>query len=327
MKLRAAVLALCCAVLAAGVLAQDTIAVPKKPAKYVTDRPNVIGPKTQAALEEKLKKFGDETGNQVVVWVGSTLPADVTIEEYANASFNLWGIGQKGKNNGVLLMLFVKSRKMRIETGDGVRDRLTDAKAAQILAAMKPALRTNEYNKAFTEATDSIVAALTPPPPLPDPKKAEIAAELEALKNPPPPKADTSFTDVLSVAPACLIMLSVIGGGVVIFVLIVKAIFKFLGAVAGSIGSGGGGGYSGGGGSSNNVTVTHNHYRRGWGWGSGGWGWGSRRNNTVVNNVIHRDSGGSSSSAKDDDSGSSRGGGGGFSGGGSSSGGGASDSW
>lgn len=312
MKSRAAIVALFCALFAAALFGQsDSIAVPRKPAKYVTDRPNVIGPKTQAALEETLKKFGDETGNQVVVWVGSTLPADVTIEEYANASFNLWGIGQKEKNNGVLLMLFVKSRKMRIETGDGIRDRLTDARAAEILDAMKPALRANEYNRAFKEATDSIIAALTPPPP---PAKPDISAELAALKN-PPPRQEPSKVDAM----ACSIVAVVVLGGLALLVGLFKALMSYGG------GGGGGGTYysTGGGGSSNHVRVDHHHYRRGWGWGRG-----RDRETTIVNHVVHHDSGGSSSSSSSDDSGSSsRGGGGGFSGGGSSSGGGASDSW
>lgn len=311
MNPRAAVVALFCALFAAALFAQsDTIAVPKKPATYVTDRPNVIGPKTQAALEEKLKKFGDETGNQVVVWVGNTLPADVTIEEYANASFNLWGIGQKEKNNGVLLMLFVKSRKMRIETGDGIRDRLTDARAAEILDAMKPALRANEYNRAFKEATDSIIAALTPPP---APAKPDISAELAALKNPPPRQEPAKVDGV-----TCGIVAAVVLGGLALVVALFKALMSF----------GGGSTYhpsSGGGGPSDHVRVDHHHYRSGWGWG---WGRGRDRNTTIINHVVHRDSGGSSSSSSSDDSGSSsRGGGGGFSGGGSSSGGGASDSW
>jgi uncharacterized protein len=316
MRSRAVVLALFCAVFAATLLAQDTIPVPKKPAKYVTDRPKVLQLETRKALEEKLKKFGDESGNQVVVWIGSRLPADVTIEEYANASFNLWGIGQKGKNYGVLLMLFVKSRQMRIETGDGVRDRLPDARAAEILAAMKPHLRANDYDTAIGNAADSIVAALTPPPPPPAPATPDISAELEALKNPPPPQPETSWWEV---APMCLAMVAGAGALLALAVLLLRAIIN-------GLAGGFSGGSGGGGGDSNHVTVTHNHYRRGWGWGGSGWGWGSRRNNTtVVNQIVHRESesGGSSSSS---DSGG-KGGGGGFSGGGSSSGGGASDSW
>ena len=313
MRSRAAALALCFAVLAAGVLAQDTIPIPKKPVKRVTDRPKVLKPQTRTDLEEKLKKFGDETGNQVVVWIGSTLPAGVTIDEYANASFNLWGIGQKEKNNGVLLMIFVKSRKMRIETGDGIRDRLPDARAAEILAAMKPDLRANDYDTAVRTATDSIVAALTPPPP-PAPQKIDIEAELAALKKPPPPPPrDTSF---LEVAPMCLAVAAL---GVLFLIVIFKVLKAIFSGLASGLSSGGGGG---GGGSSNHVTVTHNHYRRGWGWGRG------RDTTTVVNRIVHHDSGGSSSSSsKSDDGGSGGGSGGGFSGGGSSSGGGASDSW
>jgi uncharacterized membrane protein YgcG len=307
-----------CVGLAIGAMAQDSIAVPRKPVKYVTDRPNVIGPKTQAALETKLEAFGKETGNQVVVWIGSTLPAGVTIEEYANASFNLWGLGQKEKNNGVLLMLFVKSRKMRIETGDGVRDRLTDVRAAQILAAMREPLRANEYNRALTEATDAILLALKPPP-LPPP--TPMAQPVRAPAKQPRPLPELSGRDLIPLITSCALG-SLCVGAVLLFLF--KALRAMGSGLARGLASGGGGGTTY---ASNGVTVTHNHYRRGWGWGSR---WGSSPTRTittptVVHHVVDRDVRSSISSS--DDGGSSGSSTPSFSGGGSSSGGGASDSW
>jgi uncharacterized protein len=311
---RIVVVTLCSAMLAASAIAQETISVPRKPATYVTDRPNVIGPKTQPVLEAKLEKFGKETGNQVVVWIGNTLPAGVTIEEYANASFNLWALGQKGKNNGVLLMLFIKSRKMRIETGDGVRDRLTDARAAEIIAAMREPLRASEYNRAITEATDSIIAALAPPPaPAPQP--------LQSRAKPQAPQRPVSGVDLAVMIAIGLAGAACIGAVVLFCFYVLRAIVRGFSQGVAS----GGGGVS----SDNNVTVTHNHYRRGWGWGRGsGSSSGQPAKTTIVNRVVDTRSG-TSSSSSDDDGGSSSGGsgGGGFSGGGSSSGGGASGSW
>ena len=72
LKVRAVTVTLCVSIAAAAAFGQESISVPRKPSARVTDRPNVIGPKTQAALETKLETFGKETGNQVVVWIGST---------------------------------------------------------------------------------------------------------------------------------------------------------------------------------------------------------------------------------------------------------------
>jgi uncharacterized protein len=275
------------------------------------------------ALEAKLKQFGNETGNQVVVWIGRTLPADTTIEEYANASFNLWGIGQKEKNNGVLLMLFVKSRKMRIETGDGIRDRLPDVRAALIIDGMKPKLRASDYDAAIVDATDEILKALNPPPPV-----RNLAAEIDARRGVNPLPAATPQASPPMSTPelvgACAIVLITAVVGLLLLILIIKAVIS--GLARGF--SGGGTTFSSGG--TDYTRVDHYHHGTGGGWR--GWGSGSRNvNNTIVRTVVHReprvthssssDSGGSSSSSSGGSSG------GGFSGGGSSSGGGASGSW
>jgi uncharacterized membrane protein YgcG len=319
-KLRWLLVALCILGMTDRAIAQ-TIAVPRKPATYVTDRPNVIGPKTQAALEKKLETYGKETGNQVVVWIGNTLPEGVTIEEYANASFNLWGLGQKEKNNGVLLMLFMKSRAMRIETGDGVRDRLTDARAAKILEAMREPLRAKEYNRAVTEATDAILATLTPPPPPPVPAAQPLRTPAAAPSRAPEITRDT----LIFLIPGCVLGSVCFGAALLFIFKALRAIFSgFAQGVASARASGTT--YSSDG--RQDVTVTHNHYRRGWGWGSR---WGSSSNatparTTIVNHIVDTSSNDSGSSSSNDDSGNS-GGSGGFSGGGSSSGGGASSSW
>lgn len=311
-KVCAVTVSLCSVMFAAvAALGQESISVPRHPTRRVTDRPDVIGPKTQDALESKLETFGSETGIQIVVWIGSTLPEGVTIEEYANASFNLWGLGQKGKNNGVLLMLFIKSRKMRIETGDGVRDRLTDARAAGILAAMREPLRAKEYNRAVTEATDAMIEALRPPPP-PPAAPQPLQSPVHTTTPPIPREVGAMMISSLILGLLCIGATLLCG-------------FYLLRAIVNGFSRG----WQSGGGGTNGVTVTHNHYRRGWGWGSRWSGGSSPSQTTIVHNVVDTPSV-TSSSSSDDNSGSSDSGGtsgGGFRGGGSSSGGGASDSW
>ncbi|HEX7154611.1 MAG TPA: TPM domain-containing protein [Thermoanaerobaculia bacterium] len=290
--------------------AQDGITVPRKPKGYVTDRPKVLSKTVRTELETKLATFGKDTGNQVVVWIGSTLPADVTIEEYANASFNLWGIGSKETNNGVLLMLFIKSRKMRIETGDGIRDRLPDAKAAEIIEAMKTPLRAGDYDRAITEATNSIMAALTPPVV----SVREQIEERRTARNAAPVAGTSSSSDSGAMACATSGFTSLLCLGVVIW--IVRGLFRAISSAPGITF-----------GSSGISSSVHHYHHRPWG------GWGSSRPRETV--VHHHHGGGgffgggsrSSGSSSSGSSSSSGGSGGSYSGGGSSSGGGASGSW
>jgi uncharacterized protein len=118
----------------------------EKPAKYATDKAGVIpGPRLDA-LNEELAHFERETSNQIVVYVDRRLPADTTLEELANVTYRSWGIGQKDRSNGVLFLVFVDDRAMRIEVGYGLEGVVTDAKAKRITNdVVKPLFRKGDY--------------------------------------------------------------------------------------------------------------------------------------------------------------------------------------
>jgi uncharacterized protein len=77
------------------------------------------------------RELYDKTGSEAAVVVIDTT-GDESIEEYANGLFREWGIGNKQKNNGVLLLVAVKDRKMRIEVGYGLEGILPDGKTGRI---------------------------------------------------------------------------------------------------------------------------------------------------------------------------------------------------
>ena len=137
------------------------IAVPPKPAKYVTDNAGVLNAARASALNEKLAQFERDTSNQVLVYVDRSLPADTTIEQFANESMHQWGVGQKGKDNGAVLFLFINDRKMRIEVGYGLEGVLTDAKSRQITSTViKPRLQGKDYDGAVEQGADAIVSVV-----------------------------------------------------------------------------------------------------------------------------------------------------------------------
>jgi uncharacterized protein len=83
------------------------------------------------------------------------------LEEYSNKLARHWGIGQKGKNNGVLLIFAIKERKVRIEVGYGLESKLTDAKSKDILRTyVVPKLRRGDFDAAARDGTGYIINAL-----------------------------------------------------------------------------------------------------------------------------------------------------------------------
>jgi uncharacterized protein len=156
MRRTVAVALLCLAALTAG-----ASEIPDKPERFLVDKFHVLTPAERKDLEEKLVGFSGTS--QIYVYIGRSVPSDTTLEQFATATFNYWGVGDKVKNNGVLLMLFLRSRQMRIETGDGIRPVLTDQKAAEILDSMKPYLRAEDYAQAVDRGVGAIMRVAASP--------------------------------------------------------------------------------------------------------------------------------------------------------------------
>jgi len=108
------------------------VPVPPRPDRYATDRAGVADAARLAALNEKLAQFERETSNQVLVYLDRRLPPNVSIEEFAVDAFKAWGVGQKGKDNGVVVFAFIDDRKFRIEVGYGLEGAVPDARARAI---------------------------------------------------------------------------------------------------------------------------------------------------------------------------------------------------
>src|SRR5262245_7418979 len=115
------------------------VALPAKPSRYATDQAGVIPAERLSALNEKLAAVERETSDQVLVYVDRRLPPDTTVEEVAVEAMRTWGVGQKGRSNGVLLFVFVDDHAMRLEVGYGLEGAIPDARARQITSdVMKP---------------------------------------------------------------------------------------------------------------------------------------------------------------------------------------------
>jgi len=135
------------------------IALPPKPDHYVTDRAGVL--KNANALNEKLANFERQTSDQILVYVDQHLPPDTTIEEMGSEAMRQWGVGQKGKDNGAILFVFIGDRKMRIEVGYGLEGSLTDAKSKWITSTViKPAFQRGDFGAGINQGVDAMLATI-----------------------------------------------------------------------------------------------------------------------------------------------------------------------
>ena len=91
----------------------------------MTDNAQILSPETRKSITERLKAHEERTTNQIAVLTVPTL-GGVGIEEYAVAVFKEWKLGQKGKDNGILVIVSPKDRRMRIEVGYGLEGTMPD---------------------------------------------------------------------------------------------------------------------------------------------------------------------------------------------------------
>ena len=136
---------------------------------YVNDSAGLLSPGGKAELESKLSQLEKDTTAQVFVATVKSLEGD-TIEDYANRLFEQWKIGQKDKNNGVLLLVSLDDRKMWIEVGYGLEPLITDGRAGRIRDAdVIPLFKSNDYEggiKAGVASIEKYIRDGTPPAPL-----------------------------------------------------------------------------------------------------------------------------------------------------------------
>ena len=137
---------------------QNVIERPNPPV-LVTDLAGVLSPEQKQALENKLVAIDDASSNQIAVVILPTLEGN-PIEEYATKLFRTWGIGNKKSRNGVLLLIAIQDKKIRIETGYGLEGALPDITCNSIIDNdIKPAFRQQAYYEGIDKATDDIAKA------------------------------------------------------------------------------------------------------------------------------------------------------------------------
>lgn len=159
---------LCCSVAAllalivlpvTAALAQSAPVFPELSGRVV-DKAEILSPSTESQITQMLQAHEQGTTEQVVV---VTLPdlQGYAIEDYGYQLGRHWGIGQKGDDNGALLIVAQQERKIRIEVGYGLEGRLTDAASATIInQIMTPAFKQGQFEQGILNGAAAIVQVL-----------------------------------------------------------------------------------------------------------------------------------------------------------------------
>jgi uncharacterized protein len=131
--------------------------LPPKSNTLVTDFTNTLSGEERQLLERKLVTFNDSTSTQIAVVIIKSV-GQYDINDYGQKLGRAWGIGQKGKNNGILVLVAMGDRKVAIQTGYGAEGAVPDVITSEIIQNdIKPRFKQNDYYGGLNTATDDLM--------------------------------------------------------------------------------------------------------------------------------------------------------------------------
>ena len=138
----------------------ELVAVPELKA-HVTDLTQTLSTEQQSQLDAKLMAFEQQKGSQIAVLIVPTTEPEA-IEQYSIRVVDIWKLGRKKVDDGVLILVAKNDRKMRIEVGYGLEGAIPDLYAKRIIdEIMKPKFRQGDYYGGINDASDAIVKLIS----------------------------------------------------------------------------------------------------------------------------------------------------------------------
>lgn len=145
--------------------------------RYLSDPAHFIDASSTAHIDSTLQNLRKAMGVQAAVVVLPNMAGDMDVDTYATELFTLWGLGDKKKDNGLLVLVSVGDRKYAIRTGYGIEDVLPDAICGRIKRnIMQPAFKKGDYSGGLNAAVDKISSVLCDPA-IRDEMLGDIAAQ------------------------------------------------------------------------------------------------------------------------------------------------------
>lgn len=122
---------------------------------YVTDLAGVLSANEKEALEKRLEIYEESTSNQIAILIIDSLEGEI-LENYSINVARKWGIGQKDKDNGILILISLGDRKMRVEVGRGLEGTMTDLLSSRVIEKMRPHFKNENYYEGINDGIDLI---------------------------------------------------------------------------------------------------------------------------------------------------------------------------
>jgi uncharacterized protein len=218
--------------------------IPAAPTRWVTDNAGFLSSAARRELDVRLQAFEAATGHQVIVWIG-TSTGDTPTEDWTVRAFAKWKVGRKGLDDGLVLFVFKDDRKVRVEVGYGLEDKVPDALASRVIRdVIVPKIQAGDNDGALLDGTDALLRLIG---------GVEAGAAGTASAQPrreSPPARQFSLGQI--------ILFVILGIGFIILLITnpTLALYLLFSILSGGRGGGGGGGFSGGGGSSGGGGAT-----------------------------------------------------------------------
>lgn len=134
--------------------------IPPHGGTWVHDNAGILSAPTKSILESALKAERDSTSNQIAVFIIPSLDGE-SIEDFSLRVAEKWGLGQESKDNGVLLLIAINDRQLRIEVGSGLEGILTDAVSSRINRnEIAPFFREGNYDEGVKAGVIAIIQAI-----------------------------------------------------------------------------------------------------------------------------------------------------------------------
>jgi uncharacterized protein len=135
--------------------------IPPAPQLFFNDYAGVVSPATASQLNSTLENFERQSSGQILVAIFPKMQSDSSIEDYTIRVFRSWQVGQKEKNNGATLFIFVQDHKMFIQVGYGLEGVLPDALCKRIIdEQISPRFHRGDFDGGCSAGVQSILAAV-----------------------------------------------------------------------------------------------------------------------------------------------------------------------
>ena len=141
----------------------DAAGLPPRPTpfKFINDEAQLLAPADAQKLDSGLRRYADNTGTQVVVVTVPSLGGR-RVADYGRALGTAWGVGQRGKNNGIVVLLSAKEHQVTIQPGSGLASVITPAVTSQIIGEMTPGFKQGNYFAGLRAGLNTLMLTANP---------------------------------------------------------------------------------------------------------------------------------------------------------------------